>query len=133
MVLKLYPLDKQTCSLRMASCKLVLMFLEHTTLMYIRTQIRIMTRNTIYIYTFIFSDGWTTADLIFKWKQQDPVQVTSDLHLPRFALEQFTTDYCDSQTNTGKRRGIYKYFAFPGISLHISFESSFFSLKSICK
>jgi len=30
------------------------------------------------------------------------VQVTSDLHLPRFALEQFTTDYCDSQTNTGK-------------------------------
>ncbi|ODM95389.1 Glutamate-gated chloride channel [Orchesella cincta] len=65
MILKLYPLDKQTCSLRMASY------------------------------------GWTTEDLIFKWKKLDPVQVTSDLHLPRFALEQFTTDYCDSQTNTG--------------------------------
>ncbi|CAG7818669.1 unnamed protein product [Allacma fusca] len=65
MILKLYPLDKQTCSLRMASY------------------------------------GWTTTDLIFKWKQADPVQVTSELHLPRFALEQFKTDYCDSQTNTG--------------------------------
>ncbi|OXA43920.1 Glutamate-gated chloride channel [Folsomia candida] len=46
-------------------------------------------------------DGWTTEDLIFKWKPLDPVQVTSDLHLPRFALEEFTTDYCDSMTNTG--------------------------------
>lgn len=55
------------------------------------------------IYFIIkFSDGWTTEDLIFKWKKADPVQVTSDLHLPRFALEQFTTDYCDSQTNTGE-------------------------------
>jgi len=47
-------------------------------------------------------DGFTTDDVIFKWKKVDPVQVTADLHLPRFALEQFTTDYCDSMTNTGK-------------------------------
>ncbi|XP_035704039.1 glutamate-gated chloride channel isoform X2 [Folsomia candida] len=65
MILKLFPLDKQVCTLRMASY------------------------------------GWTTEDVIFKWKSNDPVQVTKDLHLPRFALEQFTTDYCDSVTNTG--------------------------------
>ncbi|KAF9407175.1 hypothetical protein HW555_012714 [Spodoptera exigua] len=49
MNLKLYPLDKQTCSLRMAS-----------------------------------------------------FQVVKNLHLPRFTLEKFLTDYCNSKTNTGE-------------------------------
>lgn len=40
---------------------------------------------------FHFSDGWTTDDVIFKWKHTHPVQIISNLHLPRFALEQFTT------------------------------------------
>nr|ACT09139.1 glutamate-gated chloride channel [Plutella xylostella] len=66
MNLKLYPLDKQTCSLRMASC------------------------------------GWTTDDLVFLWKEGDPVQVVKNLHLPRFTLEKFLTDYCNSKTNTGE-------------------------------
>ncbi|KAH9642588.1 hypothetical protein HF086_011181 [Spodoptera exigua] len=65
MNLKLYPLDKQTCSLRMASY------------------------------------GWTTDDLVFLWKEGDPVQVVKNLHLPRFTLEKFLTDYCNSKTNTG--------------------------------
>lgn len=65
MLMKTYPFDKQTCSMRMASY------------------------------------GYTKDDIIFKWKEVDPVQVTSDLHIPRFSLEQFTTDYCDSSTNTG--------------------------------
>jgi len=65
MILKLYPHDKQTCSMRMASY------------------------------------GYTNNDIIFKWKAMDPVQVTPELHLPHFSLEQFTTDYCDSHTNTG--------------------------------
>ncbi|XP_058802219.1 glutamate-gated chloride channel isoform X1 [Phymastichus coffea] len=66
MNLKLYPLDRQTCSLRMASY------------------------------------GWTTADLVFLWKEGDPVQVVKNLHLPRFTLEKFLTDYCNSKTNTGE-------------------------------
>ncbi|KAJ4436598.1 hypothetical protein ANN_16631 [Periplaneta americana] len=64
MNLKLYPLDRQTCSLRMASY------------------------------------GWTTDDLVFLWKDGDPVQVVKNLHLPRFTLEKFLTDYCNSKTNT---------------------------------
>ncbi|XP_076062287.1 glutamate-gated chloride channel-like isoform X2 [Oratosquilla oratoria] len=48
------------------------------------------------------SYGWTTEDLVFLWKSVDPVQVTKNLHLPRFTLEQFITDYCNSKTNTGE-------------------------------
>ena len=48
-----------------------------------------------------FSDGWTTDDLVFLWKEGDPVQVVKNLHLPRFTLEKYRTDYCNSKTNTG--------------------------------
>lgn len=47
------------------------------------------------------SYGYTTEDLVFLWKEGDPVQVTKNLHLPRFTLERFQTDYCTSRTNTG--------------------------------
>jgi anionic glutamate receptor len=50
-----------------------------------------------------YKDGWTTADLVFLWKEGDPVQVVKNLHLPRFTLEKFLTDYCNSKTNTGER------------------------------
>ncbi|CAL4068006.1 unnamed protein product, partial [Meganyctiphanes norvegica] len=48
------------------------------------------------------SYGWTTEDLVFLWEMVDPVQVTKNLHLPRFKLEKFITDYCNSKTNTGE-------------------------------
>lgn len=38
---------------------------------------------------------------MFLWKEGDPVQVVKNLHLPRFTLEKFLTDYCNSKTNTG--------------------------------
>jgi hypothetical protein len=47
------------------------------------------------------ADGWTTNDLEFVWKDGDPVQVVKNLHLPRFTLEKFRTDSCNSKTNTG--------------------------------
>ena len=47
-------------------------------------------------------DGWTTADLIYIWKEIDPVQIVKDLNLPRFKLEQFQTTYCNTITNTGE-------------------------------
>lgn len=56
-------------------------------------------------------DGYTTEDLMFVWKQEDPVQITTNLHLPRFTLEKYLTDYCTSKTNTGK----LKNFAWPPI------------------
>ncbi|KAK8373877.1 hypothetical protein O3P69_012741 [Scylla paramamosain] len=49
--------------------------------------------------------GWTTEDLVFLWREGDPVQITQNLHLPRFTLEKFMTEYCNSKTNTGSRRG----------------------------
>ena len=49
-------------------------------------------------------DGWTTDDLVFVWKEGDPVQVVKNLHLPRFTLEMFRTDYCNSKTNTGESK-----------------------------
>ena len=46
-------------------------------------------------------DGWAKDDLIYKWKEKDPVQVVPGLHLPRFTLEQYKSAYCDVVTNTG--------------------------------
>ena len=47
-------------------------------------------------------DGWTTNDLKYQWKAEDPVQITKDHHLPRFTLEKYVSDYCNIKTNTGE-------------------------------
>lgn len=52
--------------------------------------------------SFPTTDGYTTDDLIFLWKEGDPVQITQNLNLPKFTLVNFLTDYCTSKTNTGK-------------------------------
>ena len=57
--------------------------------------------NIIDFNLIIIADGWTTADLIYIWKEVDPVQIVKDLNLPRFKLEQFQTTYCNTVTNTG--------------------------------
>jgi len=60
-----------------------------------------------YFYTIYFStDGWAKDDLIYQWKEKDPVQVVPGLHLPRFTLEQYKSAYCDVITNTGKFDGL---------------------------
>ena len=46
-------------------------------------------------------DGWATDDLVYKWKDVDPVQIVPGLHLPRFTLEQYKSAYCNVITNTG--------------------------------
>nr|XP_040570870.1 LOW QUALITY PROTEIN: glutamate-gated chloride channel-like [Lepeophtheirus salmonis] len=50
----------------------------------------------------IASYGWAKDDLIYLWKEKDPVQVVPGLHLPRFTLEQYKSAYCDVTTNTGE-------------------------------
>lgn len=47
------------------------------------------------------TDGWTTEDLQYLWKSLEPVQIVKDLHLPRFTLEKYISDYCNIKTNTG--------------------------------
>ena len=37
----------------------------------------------IVIIIIIISDGWATDDLVYKWKDVDPVQIVPGLHLPR--------------------------------------------------
>ena len=49
-----------------------------------------------------FLDGWTTDDLVYKWKTDDPVQMVKDLNLPRFKLEKYFTGDCNTKTNTGE-------------------------------
>ena len=58
------------------------------------------------IVSFYISDGWAKDDLIYQWKEKDPVQVVPGLHLPRFTLEQYKSAYCDVITNTGKTFGL---------------------------
>ncbi len=55
-----------------------------------------------------FSDGWTTDDLQYLWKTLEPVQIVRNLHLPRFTLEKYISDYCNIETNTGKKALPYK-------------------------
>ncbi|ODN01697.1 Glutamate-gated chloride channel [Orchesella cincta] len=47
------------------------------------------------------SYAWTTNDLIFRWRDQNPVQLP-DLSLPRFTMQSNKTSTCDRETVTGK-------------------------------
>jgi anionic glutamate receptor len=52
-------------------------------------------------YIRMASYGYTTNDLVFIWKEGNPIQLTSSLSLPRFNLNQVKTEYCTSTTATG--------------------------------
>jgi len=49
----------------------------------------------------MISYGWTTEDLIFQWRENEPVQVPENMKLPRFIVEKVQTDLCSSNTTTG--------------------------------
>ena len=48
------------------------------------------------------SDGYTTDDITYRWKERDPVQIAKALNLPRFNVEKYSSSYCNVKTNTGK-------------------------------
>ncbi|KAL1435638.1 hypothetical protein MTO96_001509 [Rhipicephalus appendiculatus] len=50
----------------------------------------------------VASYAHTSEDIVFLWRQGDPVQVKRSLHLSKFSLTKFMTDYCTSRTNTGE-------------------------------
>ncbi|CAG2160809.1 unnamed protein product [Oppiella nova] len=58
------------------------------------------------------SYGFTTEDLVFEWKEEDPVQVTRQLALHEFSLDSYQTNYCTSKTNTGEYSCIKAEFQF---------------------
>ncbi len=58
------------------------------------------------MFLFFPADGWTTDDLQYLWKTLDPVQIVKNLHLPRFRLEKYISDYCNIETNTGAEKQI---------------------------
>ncbi|KAG8222563.1 hypothetical protein J437_LFUL016764 [Ladona fulva] len=70
-----FPMDKQTCFIRMAN-------------------------------------AYTTTDLIFLWKDEDPVQSVVDLDMSPFVMQGFGIDYCNSKTNTGEYSCLRTEFLF---------------------
>ena len=54
-------------------------------------------------FSWFFSDGWTTNDLVYMWKTGgSPVQLTANLSLPGgFKLDNHTSLKCDVVTATG--------------------------------
>lgn len=49
-------------------------------------------------------DAYTTDDIEYRWKDQNPVQIKKGLHqsLPSFKLSNVSTTTCTSKTNTGE-------------------------------
>lgn len=50
----------------------------------------------------VASYGYTIEDLVFLWKEDDPIQVNKNLNHPKFRFEKYSTPYCSSITNTGE-------------------------------
>ena len=48
-------------------------------------------------------------DLIYEWKAEEPVQIVDNLNLPRFKLEHYDTDHCNTLTNTGKNKDFFAF------------------------
>ena len=74
--------------------------------------------------SYFLIDGWTTDDLQYLWKRKDPVQIVENLHLPRFTLEKYISDYCNIKTNTGKTYSIISAFNRQKINRCFSFYTN---------
>ncbi|CAN7983052.1 unnamed protein product [Ixodes hexagonus] len=56
----------------------------------------------------------STDVLVFKWKKDNPLQVTEDAYLLEYTLTETTTGYCTSRTNTGESFFLYYYSCLRG-------------------
>jgi len=55
------------------------------------------------ICSIIFASyAYNTEELVYNWKNTDPIQVSKSLNLPNFILKKFTPRDCTSKTNTGE-------------------------------
>ncbi len=67
-------------------------------------------------------DGWTTEDLQYLWKTKEPVQIVPNLHLPRFTLEKYISDYCNIETNTGDDADLIGALLYNSIKISFYYE-----------
>jgi len=96
MDLRRYPFDTQTCPMRLANCTL------RSNLDFKWLLFWFSSSNTVKCTKlFLWIDGYTTSSVKLEWKDDEPVQVTKYLALPRFKMTDFKTDTCDSSTTTG--------------------------------
>ncbi len=70
--------------------------MSNTPQIIIRSSDRVNVGNSSYAYT--------TDDIKYEWKLENPIQQKDGLKqsLPSFELQDVTTDYCTSKTNTGE-------------------------------
>ena len=85
MDLRLYPMDRQICSIEIASCKHISSSKWH-----------------IFIVRIFNSDGHSMNDIEYLWDQEDPVSIPRGFSSPRFSLEKHSARYCTVRTSTGK-------------------------------
>ena len=56
------------------------------------------------IYIFIVSK--TTRELLLLWHESSPVDLSSDLKMPQFTVEEVVTDKCEESSMIGKYKSI---------------------------
>ncbi|XP_054714689.1 glutamate-gated chloride channel-like isoform X2 [Uloborus diversus] len=70
------------------------------------------------------SYAYTTEDLVFLWKDTEPIQVTKTLsQIPKFTMNSFNEDYCTSKTTTGEYSCIQ-------LDFHFSREFTFYLIQA---
>jgi len=62
------------------------------------------------------SYGWTTQDIVLKWRAENPVDMAREFNMPRFKMQNHSLHECSSVTLTGN---------YSCIRLGISFEREF--------
>ena len=85
MDLRLYPMDRQICSIEIASCRRISSQKWH-----------------VYLQWEFNSDGHSMNDIEYRWDQENPVSIPRGFSSPRFSLEKHSTRYCTVRTSTGK-------------------------------
>ena len=58
------------------------------------------------IYIFIVSK--TTRELLLLWHESSPVDLSSDLKMPQFTVEEVVTDKCEESSMIGKYKNTFK-------------------------
>lgn len=62
------------------------------------------------------SYGWTTQDIVLKWRDHNPVDMAREFNMPRFKMQNHSLHTCSSVTLTGN---------YSCIRLGITFEREF--------
>ncbi len=78
----------------------------------------------IYLY---YLDAYTAAQLLFHWRNTDPVEFSEDLEMPQFNIEDhYIQENCEKKYHTGiilqKRNPSPMCQSFRGIRMSCSFD-----------